>query len=205
MQVLGTITKMKKRIIPILESILLLSLGWFFTYHYNPYLSTPRYLLNHEKLYDTYRIIVDILIWSVLLLRIFRLSKRGFNPIKGKVKKIDVAIFIGYTLLITPDLQLFITWFYFGKMYGIAILLFLSPWLFWFIEFYLSISKLSESKRLKRIGITALGILVIIGTTWAYLYSLKLDIEKKQREKITSEIKTSLPHESFSVLAQYHV
>jgi hypothetical protein len=179
-----------KKIIHILESVLLLSLIWTFRYHYDPYSSTPQFQLNTEVLFDTYRVIIDVLIWSGLIFRIIRLIKRRFNPINNKIANLDLTIFIGYTILILPDLWIFIKWYYFGKAFGLVIIILLSPWLFWLYELYLSISEFSLKTRLKRIGFTALGIFITIGLTWAYLYSIKLEIEKDQKEEVVYTIKT---------------
>lgn len=171
----------RKKITPILESILLLMMIWLFSYHYDPYSSIPVFNWSNTFL-DFYRVMVDVLIGVGLILRVSRLIKRRFNPIEGKVAKLDLAIFMGYTILILPDVWLFIKWYYFANTYGWAILMLLSPWLFWFMELYASISNRSKQTRLKWVGITILGIFMVIGLTWTYLYTVKQEIEKETIE-----------------------
>ena len=171
---------MKKKLVQILEGTLLLSLILLFTYHYDPYSSLPQFKLNGVFL-DSYRVIVDISIDFLLGFRVYRLIKRRFDPLTGRIKNYDFLIFIGYTLLITPDLWLFAKWSYFANTYGMYIIIFLSPWLFWLSELSSSIAGLPKPLRLKRIGITTLGIILTIGITWTYLDYLKNQVEKTDR------------------------
>ena len=100
-------------------------------------ISSPRFVLTPNALYDGARIVTDVVILSLFLIRFIDIL---LYWVKGKVFlssiRLLVIIFI-YAFLIAPDIYINIKWYFYTDLYFIRAVFFAFPILLWTVDLFL--------------------------------------------------------------------